>query len=113
MYLFPIRQRIGQVSHKKFPNNLATNSVHHIKENIRTRFGPKAAEMVFPITKAFSTVVEETYWMKLQEQSERAFEYLAKNPNYSVVEYTMDYNKKVSYTTKINCLVGNSDIKYK
>ena len=48
-----------------FPNNLATNCVHHKKENLRTRFGPKAAEMVFPIARAFSTVVEETYWMKL------------------------------------------------
>ena len=36
--------------------------------------------MVFPIAKAFSTVVEETYWMKLQEQSERAFNYLTKIP---------------------------------
>ena len=34
-------------------------------------------EMVFPIAKAFSTVVEEIYWMQLWEQSERAFEYLA------------------------------------
>ena len=50
---------------RTFPNNLATNCVHHIKENVRTRFGPKAAEMVFPIAKAFSTVVDETKWMKL------------------------------------------------
>ena len=50
---------------KTFPNNLVTNCVHHIKENVRTRVGPIAAEMGFPIAKAFSTVVEETYWMKL------------------------------------------------
>ena len=28
---------------KTFPNNLATNCLHHTKENVRTRFGPKAA----------------------------------------------------------------------
>ena len=47
-----------------------------LKENVKTRFGPKAADMVFPITKFFSTVPEETLWSKLQVQSNKAFQYL-------------------------------------
>ena len=46
-----------------------------MKENVKMRFGPKAAEMVFTIVKSFSMVVEETLWLKLQAQSNRAFEY--------------------------------------
>ena len=38
---------------KTFPNNFATNCVHHIKKNVRTRFGPKAAETVFPPLQIF------------------------------------------------------------
>ena len=89
------------------------NCVHHIKENIRTRFGPKAAEMVFSIAKAFfycsrGDVLDET--MRAIRKSIQLF---GKNSNYSVAEYTMDYNKKVTYTRKITSSVWNSDIKYK
>ena len=38
---------------KPFPNNLATNCVHHINDNGRKGFGPIADEMVFPIVKVF------------------------------------------------------------
>ena len=63
---------------KTFPNDLATNCVHHIKENMKTRFRPKAAEMVFPITKSFSMVVEETRQLNLQAKLSRACEYQGK-----------------------------------
>ena len=36
-----------------FPRNNATDCVHHIKQNVKTWFGLKAAEMVFPIADAF------------------------------------------------------------
>ena len=54
---------------KTLPNNLAMNCVHHIKENVRTRFGPKAAQMVFPIAKAFSTVAEQQDSIQVQNPS--------------------------------------------
>ena len=45
---------------KTFPRNHATNCVHHIMQNLKTQFGPKAEEMVFPIATAFLTIQEET-----------------------------------------------------
>ena len=39
-----------------FPENHVTNCVHHIKQNVKTCFGPKAAELVFPISTVFSTI---------------------------------------------------------
>ena len=65
---------------KIFPNNHAMNCIHHIKENVKSRFSAKAAKMVFPIAKSFSTVVEETLWLKLQAMSNRECEYLGKIP---------------------------------
>ena len=40
---------------------------------MKTRFGPKAADFVFPITKSLYTEVEEALWSKLQVQSNKAF----------------------------------------
>ena len=51
---------------KTFLNNLAMNCIHHIKENVKTGFRPKTMEMLFPIAKSFSMVVEATLWLKLQ-----------------------------------------------
>ena len=44
-----------------FPNIHATNCVHHIKQNVKSRFGAKAAEMVFPIAHAFSMIHERNF----------------------------------------------------
>ena len=58
-----------------FPQNHATNCVHHIKQNVKTHFGPKAAEMVFPIATAFSTIQEEKFLEQLKQISPNAYEY--------------------------------------
>ena len=63
-----------------FPRNHATNCVHHIKQNVKTKFGPKAAEMGFPIATAFSTIQEETSLSQLKTKSARAYEYLDRTP---------------------------------
>ena len=44
---------------KIFPRNHATNCIRHIKWNVKTWFGLKEAEIVFPIATAFSTIQEE------------------------------------------------------
>ena len=64
-----------------FPRNHATNCVHHIKQNVKAQFGPKAAEMVFPIATAFLTIQEETLLLQLQAKSASAYEYLDKIPS--------------------------------
>ena len=66
---------------KIFPNNHSTNCVHHIKQNVKSRFGAKAAEMVFPIAHAFSTIQEETLLEQLKAKSVNAYEYLEKIPS--------------------------------
>ena len=53
-----------------FPRNHATNCVHHIKQNVKTRFGPKAAEMVFLIAHAFSMIQEEMLLEQLKEDQQ-------------------------------------------
>ena len=63
-----------------FPRDHATNCVHHIKQNVKTQFGPKAAEMVFPIPTAFLTMQEETLLSRLQTKSASAYEYLGRIP---------------------------------
>ena len=42
-----------------FPENHVTNCVHHIRQHVKTHFGPKAAILVFPIATVFSTIQEE------------------------------------------------------
>ena len=37
----------------------ATSCVHHIKQNVKTCFAPRAAEMVFPMATAFPTIQRE------------------------------------------------------
>ena len=59
-----------------FPGNHVTNCVHHIKQNVKTCFGPKAAELVFPIATAFSTIQEEKFVKQLKQVSPNAYEYL-------------------------------------
>ena len=54
-----------------FPSNHA-NCVHHIKQNVKTQFGPKAAEMVFPIANVFSAIQEETLLEQLRMKSTSA-----------------------------------------
>ena len=54
-----------------FLRNHATNCVHHIKQNVKTQFGQKAAEMVFPIVTAFSG---------LKTKSASAYEYSDRIP---------------------------------
>ena len=49
------------------PRNHATNCVHHIKQNVKTQFGLKVAELVFPIATAFSTIQEETLLAQLNQ----------------------------------------------
>ena len=51
---------------KIFPRNQATNCVHDIKQNVKTWFGPNAAEMAFPIATAFLTIQEETLLEQLK-----------------------------------------------
>ena len=63
-----------------FPSNHATNCVHHIKQNVKPQFGLKAAEMVFPIANAFSTIQEETLLEQLKTKSTSAYDYLGKIP---------------------------------
>ena len=63
-----------------FPRNHATSCVHHIKQNVKTQFGPKAAEIVFPIAKAFSMIQEETLLEQLKMKSACAYEYLETIP---------------------------------
>ena len=58
-----------------FPNNHATNCAHHIKQNVKSRFGAKAAEMVFPIAHAFSTIQEDMLLEQLKMKSASAYEY--------------------------------------
>ena len=60
------------------PNNHSTNCVHHIKQNVKSRFGAKAAEMVFPIAQAFSSIQEETLLEQLKAKSVNAYECLEK-----------------------------------
>ena len=55
-----------------FPRNHATSCVHHIKQNVKTQFGPKAAEIVFPIANAFSMIQEETLLEQLKMKSASA-----------------------------------------
>ena len=58
-----------------FPNNHATNCVHHIKQNVKSRFGAKVAEMVFPIAHAFSMIEEETLLEQLKKKLANACDY--------------------------------------
>ena len=58
-----------------FPRYHATNCVHHIKQNVKTQFGLNAAEMVFPIAYAFSTIQEETLMEQLKTKSAGAYDY--------------------------------------
>ena len=57
-----------------FLGNHTTNCVHHIKQNgtPMTNFGPKAAEPVFPIATAFSTIQEEKFVEQLKKVSPNA-----------------------------------------
>ena len=48
----------------------------HIKQNVQTHFGPKAAKLVFPIATAFSTIQEEKFVEQLKQVSPNAYEYL-------------------------------------
>ena len=59
---------------KTFQRNHATNCVHHIKQNVKTWFGPKAAELVFPLGTAFLTIQEEMLSSQLQTKSASAYE---------------------------------------
>ena len=63
-----------------FPRNHATNCAHHIKQNVKTRFGPKAAEMVFPIAHEVSMIQEEMLLEQLEMKSASVYEYLEKLP---------------------------------
>ena len=65
---------------KIFQRNHATNCGHHIKQNVKTQFCPKAAEMVFPISAAFLTIQEDTLFLQLQTKSASAYEYLDRIP---------------------------------
>ena len=50
-----------------FLNNHVTNCVHHIKQNVKTCFGPKVAELVFPIATVISTIQEEKFLEQLNK----------------------------------------------
>ena len=51
---------------KIFSRNHTTNCVHHISQNVKTWFGLNAAEIVFRIANAFSTIQEETLLEQLK-----------------------------------------------
>ena len=51
-----------------------TNCVHQIKQNVKTQFGLKAPEMVFPIATALSTVQEEMLLLNLHTNSACAYQ---------------------------------------
>ena len=110
-YIFKIYSRYVLVSNQDFKslaktilNNLARNCVHHIKENLRTRFGPKQLKWSSHCKSFFycsrGDVLDETL-----RAIRKGICLFGKNSNYSVAEYTMDYNKKVTYTRKITSLV--------
>ena len=63
-----------------FPSNHLTNCVHHIKQNVKSRFGAKAGEMVFPIAHAFYMIQEEMLLEELKMKSANAYEYLENIP---------------------------------
>ena len=63
-----------------FPNNHSTNCVHHIKQNVKSRFGAKAVEMVFPIAQAFLLIQEATLLEQFKAKLVNAYEYLGKIP---------------------------------
>ena len=63
-----------------FPNNHSTNCVHHIKQNVKSRFGAKAVEMVFSVAHAFSSIQEETLLEQLKARSVDVYQYLEKIP---------------------------------
>ena len=77
---------------------------------MKTKFGPNAAQMVFPIAAAFLTIKEQTLSVQLKTKSARACDYLDKIP---MDQYTMDYNTKVTTTTLITTQVQHGDIQYK
>ena len=52
-----------------FLGNHVTDCFHHIKQNGMTNFGRKAAELVFPIATAFSTIQEEKFVEQLKKVS--------------------------------------------
>ena len=59
-----------------FKQNHVTNCVLHIKQNVKTYFGPKAAELVFPIATTFSTIQDKKFLEQLKQISPNAYEYL-------------------------------------
>ena len=59
-----------------FPNNHTTNCVHHNKQNVKSRFGAKAAEIVFLIAPAFSMIQEEPLLEQLKTELANVYEYL-------------------------------------
>ena len=63
-----------------FPNNHSTNCVYHIKQNVKSRFGAKAAVLVFPVAQAFSSIQEETLLEQLKAKLVNVYEYLEKIP---------------------------------
>ena len=69
--------------------------------------GLNAAEMVFPIANAFSTIQEETLLEQLKTKSASAYDYF---PNGATVQYAMDYITEVITTTAITTLVWHGDI---
>ena len=67
----------GLINHcVTFSQKTITNCVHHIKQNVKTHFGRKAAELVFPIATAFSTIQAEKIVEQLKQISPNGYEYL-------------------------------------
>jgi hypothetical protein len=63
-----------------FPGNHATSCAIHIKRNVQTKFGQKAAEKVSDIAKCFSARQEDFLLNQVQKASAQAREYLVKIP---------------------------------
>ena len=74
---------------------------------MKTQFGPKAAEMVFPIANAFSMIQEESLLEQLKNQ--QILMTIWRNQNGAMVQYAMNFNTDINTTTLTTTLVWCDD----
>ena len=63
-----------------FPSNHATHCVHHIKQNVSTRYGKPCAEFGFGLEVSYSLVQEEELIKCIWSLNLKAMEYLSQIP---------------------------------
>ncbi len=59
-----------------FPMNHSTNCLFHIRQNVKTRWGLKAANITFKIGPTFSIREEDKLFAQLNKVNQKAFEYV-------------------------------------